>query len=258
MIRKNTDNIVERGDAIPEAAVSKFKPVRSSSVVQSIQDHLSALITERALKPGDLLPPERLLMEALEVGRSSLREALSGLVALGVLTPGSRWGYRVRSLTPPPPSLPPGLRMSQIEELFEARRVLEAGIAELACVRAAEQDFQKLEACLESIQRACRARRSTAPAAGRFHILLAQAAHNGLLEAQLQGIRGLMVQVGLTTERSRGSRFNQEQWESHRALLDVLRTRDPAAMRAAMLAHLERFAEEAHDVTEADTDPQET
>ena len=235
-------------DKEPDAP--RFFPVRPLSVVQSVQEHLIALLAERSLRPGDLLPPERQLMASLEVGRSSLREALSGLVARGVLTAGARRGYRVRSLTPPPPALPPGLRAAQVAELFEARSVLETGIAELACRRATEEDFAKLEACLESIARAHRARRSTAPAAARFHALLASAAHNGFLEAQLQGVRGLMVQVGLGTELGRGSRFAEKQWEAHAVLLETLRRRDPAEMRQAMLAHIGRFAAEAAQAAE--------
>ena len=43
--------------------------------------------------------------------------------------------------------------------------------------------------------------------------------------------------------------FAEEQWEAHKSLLDTLRTRNPAAMREAMLDHLNRFASEAEAVT---------
>ncbi len=219
--------------------------VPRTTVVESVREQLVRLLDESALRPGDTLPSERDLTAALGVGRSSLREALSGLVALGVLTAGAGKGYRVRSLAAPVPELPQGLTAAQVAELFEARRVLEAGIVELACKRATEQDLAALEDCLESIQRARRSRRPTAPTAARFHALLARAAHNGLLEAQLRGIRDLMVQVGSTMEQRRDSPFAEEQYEAHKLLLETLRSRDPAAMRAAMLAHLDRFGSEA-------------
>jgi GntR family transcriptional repressor for pyruvate dehydrogenase complex len=215
------------------------------TVVESVRDQLVALLEERAFRPGDPLPSERELMSILCVGRSSLREALSGLVAMNVLGADAGKSYRVRSLDPPPPALPKGLRTAQIAELFEARRVLEVGISELACERATEADFTAMADCLESIKRAYQARRPTAEVAARFHSLLARAAHNGLLESQLQGIRELMVRVGIKMERGYGSHFAEEQYESHRVLLDTLRQRNPATMREAMLHHLAHFADEA-------------
>lgn len=224
---------------------SLIEPVRRTSLVASVHQQLIALIDSRALRPGDPLPPERELAEALEVGRSSLREALAGLVALGILKVGAGKGYQIASLAAQPIALPTGLSEAQITELFEARRVLETGIAELACLRATEEDFAALRRCLESIRSARRNHRSTAHAAGRFHMLLARAAHNSLLEGQLAGVRELMIQVGYTTERHFGSRFAGEQWEAHRELLETLQTRDPEAMRTAMQEHLRRFEEEA-------------
>ncbi len=223
----------------------KLRAISRTTVVESVREQLTNLLEERALRPGDVLPSERELMTALGVGRSSLREALSGLIALGVLTAGAGKGYRVRSLSAPLPTLPAGLTAAQVAELFEARRVLESGIAELASLRATDEDFAALEACLESIQRARRNRKPTAPVAARFHTILARAAHNGFLEAQLQGIRDMMVQVGWQIEQNASMHFADEQYEAHKALLDALRLRDPAHMRMAMLAHLDRFGEEA-------------
>jgi GntR family transcriptional repressor for pyruvate dehydrogenase complex len=222
-----------------------FRTVSRTSVVSSVREQMLALLEERALRPGDRLPSEREMMVALGVGRSSVREALSALVAVGVLTAATGQGYRVRSLTAPLPIVPSSLHRAQVAELFEARLVLEAGIAELACARATEEDFAALEGCLESIERARRARRSTAPAAARFHALMARAARNGFLEEQILGLRKLMVEVGLETEGRKESCFADEQWAEHKLLLDTLRTRDADTMRAVVRAHITRFAVEA-------------
>jgi len=236
-------------------AALPLHPVRRTSIVESVREQIVALMEQRSLRPGDILPAERELTSILGVGRSSLREALSGLVAMGVLAAGGRKGYRVQSLAAPELALPEGLRASQIAELFEARRILEAGIAELACERATEDDFAALEECLESIRRAQRARRSTAPAAGRFHMLLARATRNGFLETQLQALYNLMVQVGTMTERGTGSKFADEQYDSHKALLDAVRSRTPSLASEAMRAHVDRFAGEAGESTTTVKDP---
>ena len=43
---------------------------------QKISDDIIALILEENLKPGDKLPNETILSQRLDVGRSSLREAM--------------------------------------------------------------------------------------------------------------------------------------------------------------------------------------
>ena len=223
---------------------SALRAVRRVPVPEALREQILQLLRDRSLQPGDILPPEREFMQVFHVGRTTLREALAGLVAMGIVEVAGGKGYRIQSLAPPRIVLPE-LKIAQVAELFEARRILEVGMTELACIRATEEDFTALSESLEQILRARNARRSTAPAAARFHTALARAAHNGLLEKQLHGIRDLMVQVGATTERGVGSAFAEEQWEAHRLLLETLRTRDAAAMRAAMIAHLDRYAEEA-------------
>jgi GntR family transcriptional regulator, transcriptional repressor for pyruvate dehydrogenase complex len=66
-----------------------------SKIVQSIQSEskvyieivkqLRMLISKERLKPGDKLPSERELSERLNVGRSSVREALRALELLGLI-----------------------------------------------------------------------------------------------------------------------------------------------------------------------------
>lgn len=54
-------------------------------VYQDILEELRAYIRENRLTPGDKLPSERELSLSLEVGRSSIREALRALELLGLI-----------------------------------------------------------------------------------------------------------------------------------------------------------------------------
>lgn len=56
---------------------------------QKISDDIIALILEENLKPGDKLPNETILSQCLDVGRSSLREAMK-LLAPETLSPSAR------------------------------------------------------------------------------------------------------------------------------------------------------------------------
>ena len=61
-----------------------FGTVSRDALPDQIASRLIALITERQLKAGDRLPPERELAATMGVSRSSLREALRALAMLGV------------------------------------------------------------------------------------------------------------------------------------------------------------------------------
>src|SRR4051812_24122695 len=61
-----------------------FGTVTRDALPDQIAARVIALITERHLNPGDRLPPERELAQAMGVSRSSLREALRALSLLGV------------------------------------------------------------------------------------------------------------------------------------------------------------------------------
>lgn len=56
---------------------------------QKISDDIIALILEENLKPGDKLPNETILSQRLDVGRSSLREAMK-LLPPETLSPSAR------------------------------------------------------------------------------------------------------------------------------------------------------------------------
>ena len=69
-----------------------FKAVHVDKVTDKIVDQLEDLIKEGKLAPGNRLPSERQLIDILGVGRSSLREALNKLEAMGYVEIKKRKG----------------------------------------------------------------------------------------------------------------------------------------------------------------------
>src|SRR5215204_3800636 len=120
-------------------------PINRTTVVDEIVERLIGLIIDEGLKPGDQLIPERELMARLEVGRSSLREAIKTLCALGVLEikrgTGTFIGYGDTSILTKPLSW--GLFMNQgsIQQVIEARSVIEVALAGWAAERATEEEI---------------------------------------------------------------------------------------------------------------------
>ena len=116
-----------------------FGTVTRDALPDQIASRLIALITERQLKAGDRLPPERELAATMGVSRSSLREALRALAMLGVAEMRQGDGTYLTNLQPDSLMRSVGLVLalsdSGLEELFEARKLVEPGLAELAAER---------------------------------------------------------------------------------------------------------------------------
>src|SRR5215213_4025093 len=66
-------------------AADAFQALDRRSLAHDAAEHLRELIGSGALQPGDKLPPERSLASRLGVSRPTLREAVRGLVIMGLL-----------------------------------------------------------------------------------------------------------------------------------------------------------------------------
>jgi len=111
------------------------KPVSlaRASLVTEVQESIKDLIYSRRLKPGDALPTEHELAEALGVSRNSLREALKVLEATGVVVIRRGYGMAVGEMS---------LRALISELVFHARLSAQEGTKEL-------RDLMDLRAALE-------------------------------------------------------------------------------------------------------------
>jgi GntR family transcriptional repressor for pyruvate dehydrogenase complex len=200
-----------------------------------------SLITERQLKPGERLPPERELAGAMGVSRSSLREALRALSMLGVTDMRHGDGTYVTTLEPAGLMRPLGLVLSLsdagFEDLFEARKVVEPPLAALAAERATAADLDALARCADT----------SAAVAGdddafmrndlELHGLISRAARN-LLLARLAGSLGeLAIASRIATTGVPG--LKEQSVLDHRAIVEAITARDPEAAAAAMRTHIE-------------------
>ena len=99
-------------------------------------DHVRRLIEEGELGPGDRLPGERDLALELGLSRPSVRSGLEALEAMGVVVSRRGAGTFIAEGPPDlgiePLSLLASLHRLTAAEMFEARLVLEVGVAALA------------------------------------------------------------------------------------------------------------------------------
>ena len=144
------------------------------------------------------MPSERELMASLGVGRSTIREALNGLAVLGVIEIRHGQGAFVVHTDPatPPGALTASLAKGVTRDLLEARVAVELTIAELASRRRTPADIREIEAILEVHAALLERDEPAAEAAARFHLELAEAAHNEVLAGFIESVMGLLMERG--------------------------------------------------------------
>ncbi len=69
-----------------------FRPVRKVNAASHVITQIQDLAASGHLNPGDRLPGERALAQALGVSRSTIREAIHSLEVLGLVAVRPAWG----------------------------------------------------------------------------------------------------------------------------------------------------------------------
>src|SRR3954471_15724426 len=130
-----------------------FEAVRKVRRYEQVAEQIRRLISSGALKPGDLLPPERELAVKLGVGRSSIRDAVRTLEVMGILEPRQGHGTVVRDLSTDALVVPLASILTRkremVSELLDVRRMLEPALAARAAKNATAEEIAQMEAILE-------------------------------------------------------------------------------------------------------------
>ncbi|MCB5908727.1 FadR/GntR family transcriptional regulator [Streptomyces pinistramenti] len=218
-------------------------PLRSTartSLVGLVIEQMEALIADGEWQVGAKIPPEPALVEQLDVGRNTVREAVRALVHTGMLEPRQGDGTYVRASSDFGAAVRRRLRRAESLEAYEVRAGLERDAARHAAGRRTDEDLAALRAVLDERVVAWRGGDTAAfiDADVRFHQTIAQATHNTVL-AELyahltDALRG-------TLEAVLGAHLPDAvhyQLDAHTALVDAIEARDAEAAERVALAHL--------------------
>lgn len=121
----------------------QFEPITRRTLAEGVRESLLRGIKSGDLAPGSQLLSERLLCEQFAVARTSVREAIQGLVTLGLIERRGNRSYVVERL--PGVSNEIDHRKRSVIEIFEVRRVVEIPMAELAACRATDEERGEIE-----------------------------------------------------------------------------------------------------------------
>lgn len=211
------------------------RPIRRENLPASIAAELRRQILQDELRPGTQLPGHRELAAIYSVSVGSVREAISMLISAGLVeTRAGRGTYVVDGGDVPQAStIGPPLGRREVEELIEAREVIELQLAALASERASAGQIERLKQAVERMAAAAASPHEYPDADVEFHLALAEASGNRYLLAAMTDIRALLKQDMELGAEAAIRRFGDLQIsvESHRRLVEAIEAGDPDVAR---------------------------
>jgi len=223
----------------------KLEPIARPSLVDVVADRLRGLIDREQLGPGDRLPGELALVEQLQVSRPVLREAISRLESVGLVTVRRGRGLFVgdraslasclqlvrSAMSISPRELTRFAELRSAIEIHAARRAAEiatpADAAELTALCAAMDDEQL--PYLDAIQ-----------ADFAFHRKIVAITGNELMQNIMQVIHEFVMAGMVHTTPSPRNHANSQRL--HGSILKAICAHDPAAAETAMKVHMAAVA----------------
>lgn len=220
---------------------NQLKPIGNLSLVDQVEMRLRTYFIDENLQPGDPLPKESELADAMGVSRTALREALARLKTLGLIE-----SKRNRGIILTQPDILGGLERvleptfldtNTLQDVFELRLVLELGISELLFLRKTPENIERLEEIvLREEQTDDRLIKTRCDA--DFHaVLYKMSGNNTILRFQkmLQPIFNYVYSGAIE------SRSEVKNPVTHRHLLDALKYENSARFREKMKIHLQVY-----------------
>lgn len=222
----------------------EYKTIQTRKIYEEVTDSLLNMLRNGEFKPGDKLASVEQLAKNFQVGRSAVREALSGLRALGVVEMRQGEGTYITRFDAAKFALPVEaallMKREDIKELSEVRKILEVGAAGSASVNYVAEDLQAMEQALQTMAEAECHGELGEKADLDFHLAIAKATHNQMLINLMSSVSNIMVEsmretriLLLYSEERMASLFIE-----HQLIFQAIKERNAEKAQNFMLMHL--------------------
>ena len=221
---------------LPELELADRTPVP-----RGIVEYIQRLILKGGLKAGQRLPSQRELAEQLGVSRPSVREALTVLETMGLVTVRVGSGVFVAKAGARRPLWRYSDRCTPAD-VYEARLGLEGYAARLAAARIDKPAEERLRRCTDAMRNALESGDVISLAVNdtEFHDMIFELSGNPVLAAMYRPVREMLVE----SQRLPMAQFDRlsETVYEHEAILEGLASQDPDTAEAAMQSHIRSAA----------------
>lgn len=211
-----------------------------STLVDDVTRELREMILRGGVQPGEFLPPRKDLAAQFGVGLSTVHEAVQALTALGLVESHSGKGTWVRhdalDTLVHPAVIKARLGELNAELVYEARFVIEVALTEFAAQRATPGEIERVWGALKSMEASVEDDGAFVEADLEFHMAVAKAGHNDLLEQFYQLARKLLSEV--ITEMVRLPNVKEDSIRLQTAIARAVEEGDVHRAREAALDHV--------------------
>ena len=233
------------------SAESSWSLVRKVRTHEQVVEQIQNKILGGELTVGAKLPSERELVDVLGVSRSSVREALRALEAMGIIEAqggsgrdsGSVISGRSTEALGTLLRLHVALAGIAVEDLIDVRVQLERHAATGAAVHRNDEDIARLRSLVDSMQPSRVSSAEFNELDTEFHVSIARSSGNGLTTTLMQALRDAvksqMVRAFTSVDdwRSVGERLVAE----HYAIVDAIETGRASDAADLVEAHIRTF-----------------
>jgi GntR family transcriptional repressor for pyruvate dehydrogenase complex len=212
----------------------------SYNLVDKTANRIRQMIFSGELKPGGMLPPRKELAVKFSVGVATVHEAVKSLATVGLLESRSGKGTWV-CLNALESVIHPSMitnRFGQIDTMtiYQARLALEVALAELAAETATPEEIQEMFAALDKAHNVIDDDEAFVKADWEFHLLIARASHNVLLQAFYNLSREMLLEF--IREVIRRPHVKLEASNLHRAQVEAIARHDIEGAKEAARQHM--------------------
>ena len=206
---------------------------------ERVAEQMKQMIKEKNYQPGDKLPNEIEMTKILNIGRSTIREAIKILVSTNILEVRRGRGTFV-SENPGIVKDPLGTSFMEEEDLlihfFETRLILEPQMAFLAAERGSDSEIKAIKKAYEKVEQAILNGENHTEFDIAFHNQIASCTHNPIIKRIVpiinDGIRQGVEHTKNVVE-SKDKLITQHQY-----IMGAIENHNPAAAKDAMEMHL--------------------
>jgi GntR family transcriptional repressor for pyruvate dehydrogenase complex len=214
--------------------------LQRSTLVHGVAEQLRHMILTGDVQPGEYLPSRKELAARFGVGISTVHEAIQALTAVGLVAshPGKGTWVREDALDTLIHPVEFEGRMGELDAslVYEARSVIEVALTELAAQRATPEDMERIWDALAAMEAAEQDTAAFVEADLGFHLAVAKAGKNGLLEQFYHLSRKLLSKMLADWVREPG--VKEESIRIQRVIARAIKQRNPRQARQAALDHM--------------------
>lgn len=238
MANKNTIDALNK--QMTDDLFTGMKSITKQSITYALLEKLIDMIMAETLKPGYTFPNENEMCKQLGIGRSTLRETYTALMAMGFIT-RTKAGTSVNDRMTIASAMPLRyiFKKSEINDVMDFRSMLESQTAYLAAQLANSSFIDELQSILNKMKKCAETNdiENLSKLDFDFHLTIALASGNPLLSKTLSAIASEL-------ERSAYSGYHldpsiiEKSLEFHQNILDAIKAHDPSQAKLAMRTHI--------------------